>query len=76
MSVSGNSRRENFRFGVRQKLVEASEGGKKDVDSQALCPLKQNLISLQLIVDCSQECLMCKVAISKVASEAALAGTV
>jgi hypothetical protein len=41
MSVSGNSRRENFRFGVRQKLVEASEGGKKDVDSQALCPLKQ-----------------------------------
>lgn len=46
MSVSGNSRRENFRFGVRQKLVEASEGGKKDVESQALCPLKQTELNV------------------------------
>lgn len=45
------------------------------MESRARCPLKQTeLISLQLIVDCSRDA-RCVWSLVKVASEAALAGT-
>lgn len=59
MSVFGNSRRDNFRLGVSQKLVKLLKVGRRawGVESRARGPLrKTQLISLQLTVDYSQEC--------------------